>query len=546
MGAEEAGTPRRKPPGKSKQKGASEYPGTNPYLIAVLVSVATFMEVLDTTIANVALRYISGGLAVGPDEAAWVVTSYLVANSIVLCASSWLVEIFGRKTFFMACIALFTVASACCGFAWSLQSLLIFRVLQGLAGGGMTPVAQSILAAAFPPEKRSQGFAIYGIAVVLAPAIGPALGGYLSDNWSWHWCFLINVPVGIASLASIALLLPTPAEETKRRKKLWKSGDLRFDYVGFILVATFLGALEVVLDRGQEDDWFGSSFITTFATISAAALILFIPWELLHKHPLIDLKMLASRQFGTCFLIMLGLGAVLISTTQFLPQILQEDFGYTATLAGLAISPGGLVTMFMFFLVSRLGFIDPKYLIAAGGLIMAASMYDLTNTYGDLNFAFFAWSRVYLGIGLPLVFNSVTTASYNGLPPEKTDQASSLINVARNFGGSIGVSLAQTTLARREQFHQTRLAEHVGNWNPAYGETLQQVQNYFATKPLVGTGAGAYRTAVAFIGQLVQTQASLWAYIDVFFSLMLIGLAITALALTLRPVKSGQAAQGAA
>jgi len=195
----------------------TEYPGTNPYLIALLVSVATFMEVLDTTIANVALRYISGGLAVGPDEAAWVVTSYLVANAIVLCASSWLAEILGRKTFFMLCIALFTISSACCGIAWSLPSLLIFRVLQGLAGGGMTPVAQSILAAAFPPNKRSQGFAIYGIAVVLAPAVGPALGGWLSDNISWHWCFLINVPVGIASLGAIALLLPSPEAEKERR-----------------------------------------------------------------------------------------------------------------------------------------------------------------------------------------------------------------------------------------------------------------------------------------------------------------------------------------
>jgi DHA2 family multidrug resistance protein len=222
------------------------------------------------------------------------------------------------------------------------------------------------------------------------------------------------------------------------------------------------------------------------------------------------------------------------------------DFGYTATLAGLAISPGGLVTMVMFIVVGRLGFIDPKYLIALGGLIMAAAMYDLTNTYGDLDFGFFAWSRVYLGLGLPLVFNSVTSASYNGIAPDKTDQASSLINVARNFGGSIGVSLAHTTLARREQFHQSRLVEHIGSWNPAYGETLQQVQNYFATKPLVGTGAGAYRTALAWIGQVVQTQASLWAYIDVFFTLSLIGVAITVLAITLRPAKPGASVQAAA
>ena len=521
-------------------KSQSEYGGTNPYLIAVLVSVATFMEVLDTTIANVALRYISGGLAVGPDQAAWVITSYLVANAIVLCASSWLVQIFGRKNFFMACIALFTVSSACCGIAWSLQSLLIFRVLQGLAGGGMTPVAQSILAAAFPPQKRAQGFSIYGIAVVLAPAIGPTLGGWLSDNFSWHWCFLINVPVGIGSLVAIASLLPASAEKRKERRAMWRTGNIRFDLVGFLLVSTFLGALEVVLDRGQEDDWFGSPFIVSFSVIAAVALVLFVPWELIQKEPLIDLRLLVSRQFGTCFLIMLGMGAILIATTQFLPQILQDDFGYTATLAGLVLSPGGVVTMVMFFIIGRISFIDPKFLIALGGIIIAAAMYNLTNLYGGLNFAFFAWSRVYLGIGLPLVFNSVTSASYSGLAPTQTDQASSLINVARNFGGSIGVSLAQTILARRTQFHQSRLAEHVGTWNPAYGETSQQVQNYFATKPLVGAGAGTHRTALAWIGQQVEIQASLWAYIDVFFALMLIGVMITLLAFTLRRVQTAE------
>lgn len=531
--------------GKRGREGAApEYQNTNPYLIALLVSVATFMEVLDTTIANVALRYIAGGLAVGPDEAAWVVTSYLVANAVVLCASSWLVEIFGRKMFFLICIALFAISSACCGIAWSLSSLLIFRVFQGLAGGGMTPVAQSILAAAFSPEKRPRGFAIYGIAVVLAPAMGPALGGWLSDNVSWHWCFLINVPVGIASLAAVALLLPSSPEKKKARQKMWATGDFRFDAIGFLLVAAFLGGLEVVLDRGQEDDWFSSPFIVTFATISAVALVLFVPWELIQKNPLIDLKLLASRQFGTCFLIMLGFGAVLIATTQFLPQILQDNYGYTATLAGLAISPGGLVTMGMFVLVGRIGgLVAPKYLIMIGGLIMAAAMYVLArNLNADLNFWFFAWSRIYVGIGLPLVFNAVTSASYAGLAPDKTDQASSLINVARNFGGSIGVSLAQTTLARREQFHQSRLVETVGSWNPAYNQTLHQVQNYFATKPLVGTGAGAARRAMAWIGQQVQTQASLWAYIDVFFLLMLISVAISALAITLRTSKGTHAA----
>ncbi|MCW6507061.1 DHA2 family efflux MFS transporter permease subunit [Lichenifustis flavocetrariae] len=523
--------------------GGSEYAGTNPWLIAIIVSAATFMEVLDTTIANVVLRYISGSLGVGPSEAAWVVTSYLVANSIVLCASSWLVQVFGRKNFFLACIALFTVSSFLCGIAWSLPALLVFRVMQGLAGGGMTPVAQSILAAAFPPAKRSQGFAIYGVAVVVAPAIGPVLGGWLADAYSWHWCFFINVPIGIASLVSIVMLLPASKNEATERRKLWKNG-LKFDAVGFILVATFLGALEVVLDKGQEDDWFGSGFIIAFAATSATALVLFIPWELMVRKPLIDLRMLVGRQFGACFLVMLGTGAILIATTQFLPQLLQTNYGYTATLSGLALSPGGVVTMLGMFVVGRLGFIQPKYLIAAGGLVIAAAMYDLTRIDADVDFGFFAWSRIYVAIGLPLLFIPVTTASYDGLPTGKTDQASALINVARNFGGSIGVSLAQTVLARREQFHQARLSEHVGTWNPAYQQSLQQFQNYFATKPVPGTSTS--QTAVASIGQMVELQSSFLAYIDVFFVLMLVAGVVAALALTLRSVKPGGAVQGAA
>lgn len=262
----------------------SEYGDANPWLIAVLVAVATFMEVLDTTIANVALRYISGGLAVSSDEASWVITTYLVANSIVLCASGWIAQAFGRKNFFLVCIALFTLSSLLCGLAWNLQALLIFRIMQGLAGGGMTPVAQSILAAAFPPAKRGQGFALYGIAVVVAPVVGPTLGGWLSDNASWHWCFLINVPVGLISLLAIYLIIPTSPEKEEERRKLWAKG-LNFDFVGFILVATFLGALEVVLDRGQIDDWFSSPVILAFAAVSATALLLFVPWELNRPQP---------------------------------------------------------------------------------------------------------------------------------------------------------------------------------------------------------------------------------------------------------------------
>ncbi len=514
----------------------SEYGDVNPWMIAALVAVATFMEVLDTTIANVALRYISGGLAVSADEASWVVTTYLVANSIVLCASGWIATMFGRKNFFLVCIALFTLSSLLCGFAWNLQSLLVFRVMQGLAGGGMTPVAQSILAAAFPPAKRGQGFALYGIAVVVAPVVGPTLGGWLSDNWSWHWCFLINVPIGLTLLASIYLAIPTSQQERRTREKL-REGGFNFDLVGFLLVATFLGALEVVLDRGQIEDWFGSTYITTFAILSSLALLAFVPWELTRRQPLIDLRMLAGRQFATCFVIMLATGALLIATTQALPQLLQDQFNYTATLAGLAISPGGAVTMMMMVVVGRLGSVQPKYLIATGAAIATLAMIDLLRMSPNADYWFFAWSRIYLGIGLPLIFIPITTVSYDGIPSERTDQASALINLARNFGGSMGVALAQTVLARREQFHQARLVEHVGSWNPFYADTLNRVQSYFRSQMSTGDVAG---TSMAYIGQLVRNQVSILAYIDVFFSLAIVAAVIVPLAISLRAVKRGK------
>jgi DHA2 family multidrug resistance protein len=515
----------------------------SPWLIAILVAVATFMEVLDTTIANVALPYIAGGMGVSEDEASWVVTTYLVSNAIILTASSFLARMLGRKTFFLICLALFTVSSVLCGFAWNLQSLLLFRILQGLGGGGMVPVSQSILADSFPPEKRGQAFALFGVAVVVAPVVGPTLGGWLSDNVSWHWCFLINGPVGLLAMALIGLILREPAAATAARKRQLQQGG-GFDVVGFVLVATFLAALEVMLDRGLEDDWFASSFIVTVAIVCALAFVLMIPWEINHRNPMIDLRMVATRQFGACFLVMLATGAILLATTQFLPQLVQQDFGYTATWAGLVLSPGGVVTMVMMFVVGRLsGKVQPKYMIVAGALIVALSMYDMTNVYGDLGFWFFARSRMLLGVGLPLIFLSITTASYDGIPREKTDQASALINAARNTGGSVGVSLVSNVLAHREQFHQSRLVEHAIPSSAQYQDTLQQVINYFVAHG--SSLAQAQQQAIGWIGQQLQAQASFMGYMDAFWVLMLISLAAVPLALSLRKVKLGGAVAAA-
>jgi MFS transporter, DHA2 family, multidrug resistance protein len=516
----------------------AEPAAVNPWVIAILVAVASFMEVLDTTIANVALPYIAGGMGVSEDEASWVVTTYLVSNAIVLTASSFLARTLGRKTFFLICLGAFTLSSLLCGFAPNLNALLLCRVLQGFGGGGMVPVAQSILADSFPPAKRGQAFAVFGVAVVVAPVVGPTLGGWLSDNISWEWCFLINVPVGVIAMALISLLLQeSPVARAEARRQQQGQG---FDVIGFVLVATFLGALEVVLDRGLEDDWFASHFIVTFAVISGLAFVLMIPWEMTRRHPMIDLRMVASRQFGASFLVMLATGAILLATTQFLPQLVQQDFGYTATWAGLVLSPGGVVTMAMMFVVGRLvPKVQPKYLIIAGAALIALSMYSMTNVYGDLGFWFMARSRMLLGVGLPLIFVPIMAASYDGIDPSKTDQASALINAARNTGGSIGVSIVSNVLTHREQFHQSRLVEQVIPSSTQYQDTLQQVTSYFAAHG--SSLAQAQDQAIQWIGAQVQGQASFLAYMDAFWVLMLISLAAVPLALTLRKIKLGGA-----
>jgi DHA2 family multidrug resistance protein len=509
--------------------------GVNPWLIAILVALASFMEVLDTTIANVALPYIAGGMGVSEDEASWVVTTYLVANAIILTASSFLARKFGRKTFFLISLGLFTLSSLLSGFAPNLNALLLFRIMQGVGGGGMVPVAQSILADLFPPAKRGQAFALFGVAVVVAPVVGPTLGGWLSDNVSWQWCFLINVPVGVIAMALISLVLQEP--KTAHAESHSQQGN-GFDAVGFILIATFLGALEVVLDRGLEDDWFGSPFIVTFAVISGLAFVLMIPWGLTRGNPIIDLRMVATRQFGACFLVMLTTGAILLATTQFLPQLVQQDFGYTATLAGLLLSPGGVVTMAMMFVVGRVAAkVQPKYLIVAGAVLIALSMYGMTNVYADLGFWFMARSRILLGVGLPLIFVPIMAASYDGIEPSKTDQASALINAARNTGSSIGVSIVSNVLAHREQFHQNRLVEQVIPSSTTYQDTLQQITNYFTAHG--SSLAQAHDQAIQWIGAQVEAQASFLAYMDAFWVLMLISLSAVPLALALRKVKLG-------
>jgi DHA2 family multidrug resistance protein len=475
-------------------------------------------------------------MAASYDQATWILTSYLVANAIVLPISGWLATVMGRKRFYMMCVGLFTASSLLCGLAWSLESLIFFRVLQGLGGGGLAPSEQAILADAFPPEKRGQAFAIYGVAVVVAPTIGPTLGGIITDYSTWHWIFFMNVPMGLLSLFLVSSLVREPPRASHRPARGFK-----INFVGFALVALGLGCLEVVLDEGQRNDWFESGFIVFFAVVSAVSLLALVPWELSRSDPIVDLRLLGRRQFGTCFMAMLLVGAILFGTLQLMPQLVQNEFGYTATLAGMSLSPGGLATMMLMPLAGfATGKVQPKYLIAFGFAILALSTWHLTGLNGDITFSYAVWARIYTAIGLPFLFIPVTTASYFGLAEEQTNQAAGLINVARNLGGSIGVSSVQTILQQRQQFHQSRLVEHTIPSDIHYQDAL-----HHATELLLSSGASladAMQRANALIAQTILKQATLLSYIDAFWILTVVCvLAIpTAFILRAMPLGKGQ------
>mgnify|MGYP001185098752 CR=1 FL=1 len=486
----------------------------NPWLVALVVSLATFMVVLDTAIANVSLRYIAGSLAASIDESTWVVTTYLIANAVVLPASGWLSNVVGRKRFYMICVALFTISSLFCGLASNLTALIVFRILQGLGGGGMPTSEQAILADTFPPQRRGQAFALYGVAVIVAPTVGPTIGGWITDNFSWHWIFFINVPIGLLSLALVHWFVDEP-EVLEREREARLAGGLKVDWIGFALIAATLACLEVVLDRGQIDDWFHSSTIITFSLLAAVSFLAFIPWELNQEDPIIEIRLLFHRQFGMSFFVMLMIGAILFGSNQIMPQLLQTVFPYTATLSGLAMMPGGLAMLAIMPIAGLVtGRFQPKYLMVLGLTGIALSMWYSTTLTPDASFDYFGWVRVYQTIGLPFLFIPINTVAYDGLPATKTNQASALMNVARNLGGSIGISLANVVLTQRAQFHQSRLAENTSPASPVFQSTLKSVTNYFIQH---GAPPGeAHSQAMGFFGQLIQTQATILAYIDVF------------------------------
>ena len=489
-------------------------PKYNPWLIAVVVAMAAFMEVLDTSIANVALPYIAGNLAASNDQSTWVLTSYLVSNAIILPISGWLAGAIGRKRFFMTCLAVFTVSSLLCGFAPSLGMLLFFRVLQGAGGGGLQPMAQAILADTFPPEQRGLAFALYGITAVTAPTIGPTLGGWITFNYSWRWIFFINIPVGLLTFALVRRFVEDPPYLAKL-----KSAGVKLDYIGIALLAVGIGALQIVLDKGQEDDWFGSHFITTLAVTATICLLSLVIWEWFYKSPIIDVKMFKNFNFASSNLMMFMLGVMLFSSLVLMPQFLQTLTGYTAEVAGLALSAGGLVLLLEMPLMGHLtSKIEARYLIAFGWLSLAIAMYYSTLRI-DLQISFVAatWLRIFQSIGLGFLFVPITLVAYIGIAPEKNNAVAGLVNFMRNMGSSVGTSMVTTLIARRSQFHQEILGDYVRQGNFNLRNSVAGLSNHIASSGF--STPDAQKHAYALIYQSVQDQAATLAYIDTFMVL---------------------------
>ena len=509
-------------------------PKVNPWLIGVIVAGAAFMEVLDTSIANVALPYIGGNLGASTDQSTWILTSYLVSNAVVLPISGWFSNLLGRKRFFMLCLTIFTISSFLCGIAPSLGAIIFFRVLQGAGGGGLQPLAQAILADSFPPEKRGLAFALYAVTVIVAPTVGPTLGGWITDNYSWRWIFFINIPVGILSLLLVYRVIDDPPWA-----KLKAGVAARIDYIGISLLVLGVGALQIMLDKGQEDDWFGSRFIATLAVLAVVGLVSLVIWEWFHKDPIIDVRMYRNWNFVQANIMIFILGLVLFAALVMLPLFLQSLLGYTAQSAGLVLSGGGLFLLFMTPVIGVLsGKIQARYLIAFGWLTVALGMFISSRELQlGLSFRSAAWLRVFQVVGLSFLFVPINLVSFIGIPAEKSGSVAGLINFMRNIGSSVGTSMVTTVIARRAQVHQVYL---VGNISP--GSTTLSDAAAGLTARIVASGTDAVQAgkiAYAVIYRTVIAQATTLAYVDTYILLGTIAVGMFALSFFLKKNELG-------
>ena len=497
-------------------------PKINPWIVAMTVTLATFMEVLDSSIANVALPHIAGGLGATQDEATWVLTSYLVANAVILPAGAYMTTFIGRKKFYMICVALFGLSSALCGLAPSLSILVICRILQGIGGGGLAPSEQAILADTFPPEKRGQAFAMYGLAVVCAPAIGPTLGGWITDNYDWRWIFFLNVPICLISLFLTSRIVEDPPWVAKQVAES-KKGGIKLDFMGFGLLGLTFGSLEFILDKGQEDDWFASRLITFFVVTMVLAFITMIWWELKQlrqkNRPIVNLTLFKRRNFSISFLLMFVLGFSLYGTTILIPQFVQTLLGYTAELAGLVLSPAGLMMMAMMPVVGILSSkVDPRKLIGFGFLMLTTSLITMHTMNLEISYGRLVFLRCFQASGLAFLFIPINTIAYIGVKQSENNDVSGLTNLARNIGGSVGTAFVATMLTRRSAAHETNMVRNLTAGNQAFVNQVNKMKGFFGghsnagTAPMMGSGS---HTAQAYIYNQLHRQAGMLAYLDI-------------------------------
>jgi MFS transporter, DHA2 family, multidrug resistance protein len=495
--------------------------------VAAIVVVPTFMEVLDTTIAVVALRYIAGGLSATVDDGEWVLTSYLAANAIILPISGWLSAHLGRRNYFLASIALFTLSSLLCGLAGSLGQLILFRVIQGLAGGGLQPSSQGVLLDAFPRERQGVAMTLFGFAALLAPVVGPTLGGWITDSYSWRWVFFINVPVGLLALGGCYALLRDPDYLVAQRTELRKQ-PFHFDSVGLSLLVLVMVSWEVVLSKGQEWDWLSDPFwrVQTLAIFFAVGLVALIFWELRHRNPVVNFRPLAERNFAACCIIIFCAYLALYAASTSLPGLLQSLFGYDALSAGLVMSPAGISAVLAMPIVGRLlgRGTDARWLIAAGLVILTAGNYWMSQLNLDISPGQVVWPRVLVVAGLAVCFAPANVAAYLYTPLALRGAAIGLLSLLRNEGGSVGTSLAQTFQERRDQFHTLRLGESLDPFNPAVASFLKQASGAFLQQN--GDPVAAQQLAWQALENLRQQQASALAYFDVFWMMAVLTLAV--------------------
>jgi MFS transporter, DHA2 family, multidrug resistance protein len=515
-------------------------PIINPWIVALTVTLATFMELLDTSIANVSLPYIAGGLGRSYDEVTWILTTYLVANAVVLPMSAWLSRVFGRKNYYMACVALFTITSFFCGVAPTLGIMLIARVLQGIGGGGLAPVEQAILVDTFPPAKRASAFALYTVAIVTAPAIDPVLGGWITDNYNWRWVFLINIPIGLLSLFLTNRFVHDPESYAEERKTVRKNGKLSVDGIGIALIGLGSAALEVLLDRGQIDDWFGSSFITWMFIIGVTCLTAAVFWEFHVPDPIIDLRLLKVRNFAIANIFYFIFGFGLFASTTMIPQLLQSLYGYRAIDAGLVLGPGALVITFLAPVGAQLvqrSIIRPKILLFGAVMVVGISFIHYSHFNLDTDYRHYALARALQGLGYAFFFVPLSVISYSQLSPNQNNKASSLTNFFRNWGGSFGIAFITTVSERRQNFHQSRVGGNIAASSPVLQRNVHQTAAYLQSHGFSPTDA--VTAAYARVYEQLHAQTQLLAFMDCFHIIGIITLIAAPLVLLTKSFKPG-------